>query len=126
MTWSFTVPGQPPSGNHANKIGLGYGRGGRYFPKIVKTDEAAAYQAGVALIVRTAKPSAWAWPGTYFEVRYRLFLTTPIDADNVIKVLNDGIFPALGVDDQWALPHVTSIQTGLPPSEARVEVTIID
>ena len=124
MSWGFTIPGQPISGNHANKIGRGYARGGRTFPKLVKTAEAEAYQTTVALIVRTAKPSGWVWPGTYFEVRYRFFLIDPVDADNCLKVLNDGSFPALGVDDRWCLPHVVSIQSGVPPDEARVEVTI--
>lgn len=126
VTWTFTVPGQPVSGNHANKIGRGYARGGRTFPKLVKTPEAEAYQQAIGLIVRTAKPSGWEWSGAYIEVRYRFFLADPVDADNCLKVLNDGIFPAIGVDDRWCLPCVTSILSGLPPSEARVEVTISD
>lgn len=121
----MTIPGQPISGNHANKIGRGFRRGGISFPKIVKTAEAEAYQQGAALLVRTAKPSGWSLPiGNYLVVEYRMYLAKPEpDATNVIKVLEDAIFPALGIDDVWALPR-TMHKEIVPKAEARVEVTI--
>lgn len=125
MSWTVTIPGQPVSGNHANKIGRGYRRGGIPFPKIVKTSAAEAYQNGAAFLVRTARPSGWKWDGRYVVVEYRMYLAEPEpDATNVIKVLEDAIFPALGIDDRWALPRVMHKEV-VRLIDARVEVTLL-
>jgi len=116
------IPGQPPSGNHAYKIGKGYRRGGIAFPKIIKTAEAEAYQQGVALLVRTARPSYWKQQGQVI-CEYRFYLWDDADCTNLIKVIEDGIFPALDINDSWALPRAISKEI-VPKSEARVEVTI--
>lgn len=123
MSWTVTIPGQPPSGNHAYKIGRGYRRGGIAYPKIIKTAEAEAYQQGVALLVRTARPSFWKWDGGQLVVEYRFYLWDDADCTNLIKVIEDGIFPALGVDDTWALPRAMHKEL-VSKAEARVEVTI--
>jgi hypothetical protein len=124
VTWSFTIPGQPPSGNHAYKIGKGYRRGGISYPKIIKTEEAAAYQQGVAMLVKTARPSGWEWSqDNMVVVEYRFYLWDDADCTNLIKVIEDGIFPALGINDSWALPRAMSKEL-VPKAEARVEVTI--
>lgn len=123
MSWSVSIPGQPPSGNHAYKIGKGYRRGGISYPKIIKTAEAEAYQAGVALLTRTARPSAWRWDGGYVVVEYRFFLFDDADCTNLIKVIEDGVFPALDINDTWALPRAMSKEL-VPRNLARVEVTI--
>ena len=123
MSWSFTVPGQPVSGNHANKIGRGFRRGGIAYPKMVKTDEAAAYQLAVSYIVRTAKPSDWKWGGEQVVVEYRFWISRDADCTNMIKVLEDAIFPALGINDSWALPRAMSKEI-VKRGEEKVEVTI--
>lgn len=118
----MVIPGQPPSGNHAYKIGRGFRRGGITYPKIIKTDVAEAYQQGVALLVRTARPSGWR-PDGQVVVEYRFYLWDDADCTNLIKVIEDGIFPALGINDTFALPRAMSKEL-VPKSEARVEVTI--
>lgn len=123
MSWTIIIPGNPPSGNHANKIGRGYRRGGIAFPKMVKTPEAEAYQQGAAYIVRTARPSDWRWDGQQIVVEYRFFLSRDADCTNLIKVIEDAVFPAIGVDDKYALPRAMSKEL-VRPAEARVEVTI--
>ena len=123
MSWTVVIPGHVPSGNHANKIGKGYRRGGVSFPKMVKTDEALAYQQGAALIVRTMKPSGWRWDGGQIVVEYRMYLDHEADCTNIIKTVEDAIFPALGINDSFALPRAMSKEL-VPKSEARVEVTI--
>jgi hypothetical protein len=123
VSWSVTIPGHVPSGNHANKIGRGYRAGGIAYPKIVKTPEAEAYQQGAAMIVRTAKPSGWRWDGGQVVVEYRMYLDRDADCTNIIKTLEDAIFPALGIDDTYALPRAMSKEL-VSKSEARVEVTI--
>jgi Holliday junction resolvase RusA-like endonuclease len=124
VSWTVTIPGQPVSGNHANKIGRGFRRGGIAYPKMVKTTEAAAYQMGAAMIVRAARPSAWRWNGGQVVVEYRMFLTRDADCDNVMKVCDDAIFPALDINDKYALPRAMSKE--IVKSNPRVEVTILE
>ena len=121
--WTVVIPGSPPSGNHANKIGKGYRRGGIEYPKIVKTPEAEAYQAAAAMVVRTARPSNWRWNGGQVIVEYRMFLARDADCTNVIKVVEDAVFPALGINDSFALPRAMSKQI-VPKAHARIEVSI--
>lgn len=122
MSWTIVIPGQPISGNHSSKIGRGFRRGGIAYPKIIKTDEAAAYQQAAALIVRTAKPSGWVWDGGQVVVEYRFWLTRDADCTNLIKVVEDAVFPAIGVDDKYALPRAMSKE--IVKVNPRVEVTI--
>jgi hypothetical protein len=124
VSWTVTIPGHVPSGNHANKIGRGYRAGGITFPKMVKKDEAVAYQRAAALVVRAAKPSNWKWDGhRQIVVEYRMFLDREADCTNVIKVLEDAIFPALDINDRYALPRAMSKEI-VQRKDARVEVTI--
>lgn len=123
MTWTVVIPGQPPSGNHANKIGRGYRRGGIAYPKLVKTEEALAYQQGAALIVRAARPSDWHWNDRYVVCEYRFWISRDADCTNMIKVIEDAIFPALGVNDSWALPRAMSKEL-VKKGQEKVEVTI--
>lgn len=122
MSWTVVLPGQPPSGNHANKIGRGFRRGGIAYPKLVKTAEAEAYQQGAAMLVRAARPSGWKWDGEQVVVEYKFFLSRDADCTNLIKVIEDAVFPALGIDDKYALPRAMSKETGV--KDPRVEVTI--
>ena len=122
MSWTVTIMGNPPSGNHANRIGRGFRRGGIAFPKIVKTPEAEAYMQGAAMLTRVARPSGWKWDGRQVVCEYRFYLTRDADCTNLIKVVEDSIFPALGIDDKWALPRAMSKE--LVKINPRVEVTI--
>ena len=90
---------------------------------MVKTPEAEAYQRMAGLLVRAARPSGWRWDGEMLVVEYRMFLARDADCTNVIKVLEDAIFPALDVNDRYALPRAMSKMV-VRPAEARVEVTI--
>jgi hypothetical protein len=122
VSWTVVIPGQPVSGNHANKIGRGYRAGGISFPKMVKTPEAEAYMQGAAMLSRLARPSGWKWNGGQVVCEYRFYLTHDIDCTNMFKVIEDSIFPALGIDDKWALPRAMSKE--LVKTNPRVEVTI--
>lgn len=127
--FTVVIMGQPITGNHANRIVKGYrrlrdGSTGSY-PKLAKTEEARAYQQGIAMIARAARPSGWSWPeGRFLRCEWRLYLGHPIDASNVLKCAEDGLFPALGVNDVWHLPNVTLIRHHCPPTEQRIEVDI--
>ena len=122
MSWTVTIPGQPVSGNHANKIGRGFRRGGIAYPKMVKTTEAAFYQQACAYIVRTARPSGWQQQGQVI-CEYRFWISRDADCTNMIKVIEDAIFPALGINDSWALPRAMSKEI-VKKGQERVEVTI--
>lgn len=128
MTFTITIPGRPVSGNHANRIGKGFrrlrdGSVGSY-PKIVKTPEAEAYMVAGALIARRSIPRGWTWDGGFVVTEWRLFLAEPIDFSNVLKVVEDIIFPVLGVNDAWDMPRCMEIVHGCSRSSERVEVTI--
>lgn len=122
MSWSVTIPGDPPSGNHANKIGRGFRRGGVSFPKIVKTAEAEAYQQGAALLVRTAKPSGWTGGGAQIRLTYRAFLSRDIDCDNISKVVGDAIKGAINIDDSFFL--ICFASKVIDKANPRIEVTL--
>jgi hypothetical protein len=124
-SWSVTIPGQPPSGNHANKIGKGYRKGGISFPKMVKTPEAEAYQATAGLITKTARPSGWRWTGGFIVAEYRLYLHQDADCTNIWKTVEDAVFPALGINDSWCLPRALS-KTIVAKGDARVEITLYE
>lgn len=122
MKWSVTVPGNPPSTNHAYHIVQIRRSGGVPFRTLAKTDEAVTYQKYARLIVAAAKPSGWE-PGPQIRLRYRLYLSGRQDADNSLKFLNDAIARAIGVNDWRFLPAVESKEL-VKPSEARVEIEI--
>lgn len=136
MTFVIEIPGQPPSGNHANKIGRGFRRGGISYPKLVKTPEAEAYQAVAAHVARIAKPKGWV-PNTHlladgYEIgpfvimEYRFWLHRDADCTNLIKVVEDGVCPALGFNDSLALPRAMLKVVGVTRKMAHTEITIID
>lgn len=123
MTFVITIPGQPPSGNHANKIGRGFRRGGIAYPKIVKTPEAESYQKAAGYIAKTSRPSKWK-AGEQVVMEYRFWLSRDADCTNLIKTVEDGICPALGFNDSIALPRAMSKVVGVSKDEARTEITI--
>lgn len=124
MSWTVTIPGNPPSGNHANKIGRGFRRGGIAYPKIIKTDEAAAYQRGAALLVRAARPSGWKWDGGRLRIRWKFYLTRLVDGDNLIKVVADALSGAIDVDDRYFNHCVEDIILVKSASDARTQILI--
>jgi hypothetical protein len=54
---------------------------------------------------------------------YTFYLWDDADCTNLIKVIEDGIFPALGINDTWALPRAME-KLHVPKDQARVEVNI--
>lgn len=118
-TFSFVIPGQPPSTNHL------YVRVRGRWDKMTKAPGVEAYQNDVVLIVRTARPSSFR-PLGQIRLRYRFFLRTRIDADNALKALNDAIALALDVNDDRFLPCVEEKQVWKQERDPRVEVTIED
>ncbi len=128
MRWTFEVEGQPVSWNAAYRIGVVGRPGGRgTFRTIIKTDEAEAYTDLATVRCREAKPSGWQMPvDRLVIIEYRLHLGRHMDADNILKLTNDGIAAALGVNDKWFLPRVMSSEWGLRADQRRVEITVDD
>lgn len=135
MTWSFTVEGQPVSWNAAYRIGLinrtgrggrlRLGRGGEVIERrtIIKTDEAKAYTELAAWRAKAACPPGWR-PTGLVVIEFTYYLGADIDCDNVMKLIDDGIEDATGVNDRWFLPRAMWKTTGLRPSQRRVEVLV--
>lgn len=92
---------------------------------MVKTPQAEAYQAAAALIARNARPSGWKYhKDTMVVMEYRFWVTRDADCTNLIKTVEDGVCPALGFNDRYALPRAMSKIVGVPKSEARTEITV--
>jgi hypothetical protein len=127
VRWSFVIEGQPVSWNAAYKIGTvnrrAYNRADHDIRTIIKTDEAVAYTTLAMLRAREKKPSGWA-PKGFVVVEFKYYLGRDVDCDNVMKLVNDGIEAATGVDDRWYLPRAMSKVTGLRPEQRRVEITV--
>lgn len=115
MKFSFSVPGQPPSTNHI------YIRVRGQYGKMTKAPGVEAYQTDVALICRTAKPSGFD-PKGKIRVRYTFHLNRDADADNLLKMLNDALAAALGVNDRWFLPCVVDKTSGNKNPWTEVEI----
>jgi Holliday junction resolvase RusA-like endonuclease len=128
MRWTVTVFGQPPTTNkmYSAKMRSIWRDGVRLnVPQMVKNAKVEKYQNDTILQVQAAKPSHWK-PTSFVRLRFRLFLSTNIDADNTLKALCDAIQTAIGVNDSWFLPCVESKEWGLSPRDARVEIEFED
>lgn len=116
--WSFTVPGLPPSVNHAYRpIRTKNGT-----MSLAKSSEALAYQVGAAYIVKVARPSGWV-AARRVRITYRMWFNREgRDASNAIKLLEDAIAEALGVNDKTFIPCVELVE--VDKFNPRVELTI--
>jgi len=127
VSWSFTIPGQPPSVNKSYRItqqdGLKKDGSPYTYRTLSKRKEVLDYQAVAAMVCRTAKPRGWK-PAGFVVVEMELFMVRHVDADNTIKAIFDSIEAATGVNDKWYLPCVKSAQVGFKPQTACVKVTI--
>ena len=128
MSWTITIPGQPPSWNHAYKVTRRFrtNRRGEIVPYagIAKQDGARDWQEQVAHVIGVAKPSGWQWDGGQIRLVYRFYLERPADCDNLMKLLNDTIAAKIGVDDMHFLPCVMAKEV-VPMADARVEIEVI-
>jgi Holliday junction resolvase RusA-like endonuclease len=107
----FTVPGQPVSWNHSYRWTTKKSPGGEVRIQ-VKKPEAVAFQQAVTLIASAAKPSDFR-PEGQIIVGYEFLLGRSIDADNVMKMLNDALARnVLGVNDKRFLQVVLRHETG--------------
>ena len=134
MSFRVTIPGQPPSVNASYRIVRVRHRDGSSHQQLAKVRGLETYQVMVSSLVRSAKPETWAPPGQ-IRVKFWLRLQRDIDADNVLKALNDAIALGMGTtlkgkrivaiyDDKRLLPCVVEKTTG--HREPYVEVEISD
>ena len=136
MSWSFTVPGQPVTTNHAYRTGkMPVKRGGRQVmnadmtPKVIHrpvlTDEGKTWRDAVQTIAQISKPSRWR-PSGQLRVIIDLRLADAQDADGSLKLILDGLKRAIDYDDKHFLPCVRSMESGRPLRDACVIVTVED
>ena len=97
-SWSITIPGPIPSSNHI----YGYTAG-----RVYKKAGIEQFQTVVAHLTRLARPKGWE-PTRQIRLTYAFNLTRKADCDNLLKMLNDAVAQALGVDDDIFLPCVIS------------------
>lgn len=130
--FSFAVPGQPLSWNRSyrQRVGGVKDRFGQAVlsasgkpktrPMQYKTQEAIEYQTGVQLACQAAKPARF--NPEQVIIAYDFVLARDIDCDNVIKMTNDAIARALGLDDKHFFPVVRSKVTGSRTPEVLISV----
>lgn len=112
------VPGQPPSWNASYRIITLRGHG-----SWKKMPEAESYQSSVTHLTRLARPADFN-PLNQLFICYQLFLRRNMDADNVLKLVNDAIAKALDVNDSRFLPIVLSKSSG--HDDPRIVLSILD
>ena len=115
MSWSFDIPGQPPTTNHL------YVRVRGKWNMMTKAPGVAAYQDSVVLLARQARPSGWQ-PGAQLRVTLALYLKRDVDADNCLKSILDALALALGCNDRIMLPCITHKSSGHPQPHTTVTV----
>lgn len=108
--FSFIMPGQPPTWNHMYRWTTRTVNG-KQIRIQAKTDEANLYQSQLTMVARSAKPSSF-HPVGQVIVAYDMALGRDLDADNVMKAINDALAVALGVNDKQFLPVVIGKTTG--------------
>ena len=133
-SFSFVIPGQPLSWNRSyrqrvvavkDKWGqavLSASGKQKMRPGQYKTEEAIEYQKGVQLACQAAKPSKF--DPEQVIIAYDFVLARDIDCDNAMKMTNDAIARALGLDDRHFFPVVRSKFAGSRTPE--VLITIYD
>lgn len=110
--FSFTVPGQPVSWNQAFRVRMRNINGVRT-RGLYKTSEAEAYQDGIRLIAKVARPTSFVLPKRgRIIVAYDFVLKTDIDCDNLLKLMNDALAEAIGHNDKFFMPVVMSKTLG--------------
>ena len=119
-SFRFIMPGQPPTWNHmyrwtTRKVN------GRTVRIQVKTDEANLYQSQLTMIAKASRPSSFQ-PKGQIIVGYDMLLGRDLDADNVMKAVNDALAVALGVNDKQFLPVCLSKTSGRKSPELHIWV----
>lgn len=130
MTFRFTVEGQAASWNSAFRIVRNRAHG---YQQLGKTEAATQWQYAVERACAEAKPPDWKVEGQ-IRIRYWLRLARAIDADNVLKLINDGIALGLGTrvakmklvpiyNDSRFLPCVEELSTGHKEPHVMIEIS---
>ena len=123
------VPGQPPSVNHLLKQVWRTRADGTRYKGRAKVAEAKDYQRMVWGMVLSQRPRGWTPPpydakaGTglvYLDVK--LFLLGEVDADNLGKIICDGVKQALNCDDDQFLIRFQHKQIGVKPPYIELEI----
>jgi Holliday junction resolvase RusA-like endonuclease len=114
-----SVPGLPPSVNHAHVRHVQGGRG--------LTPEAAAWQAGATMLIRTAAAVAGVSLPRKTPLAVSVDLVAPDcyrwDVDNMGKAVCDALAAALGIDDRYICALTLTKQRG-PVAETHLAVTV--
>lgn len=127
-TWSFTVPGQPPSGNHKDETAIRWtkprniGEKPRPYMGRRRATGVEPYMLVAKSMCQRAKPKGWE-PAQKIRITYVFYLGPAMDGDNSQKVLNDALAIALGCDDKRFLTCVMDIIPGCAEPHTYVTIT---
>lgn len=84
---------------------------------------AVFYQDAVTTLTKIARPLGFQ-PTGQLLICYQMFLARNIDADNVLKLTNDAIAKAIGINDSRFLPVVLHKSSG--NTQPRLVISIFD
>lgn len=123
------IEGQPPSANHQYAPAKRRSKDGREYLGLHKLRDIEDYQLIVVSRTRRAMPRDWSPPEYhpksgfgFIVLNYYFYLGREADGDNLMKVINDAIAIALGVDDRMFLSRAQGKVVGV--KDPRVEVYI--
>jgi Holliday junction resolvase RusA-like endonuclease len=116
---TVTLPGLPPSSNHAYQHTAGGGKRRR--------PDVQAWEADMSLMIRNAATLAgWTWPArTPFALRIEFHAARlyGFDLDNCLKILQDTLVRTLNLDDRYITAlQVTKARGPVTQTTIRVEV----
>jgi Holliday junction resolvase RusA-like endonuclease len=111
-----TIPGQPPSANKQYERRAGG-------LQLARRSGVTTYADLVTMLVREAKPGRF-YPIGQVRLVFDFYLGRSVDADNMLKILDDAIADGLGVDDHIFLPCVRTLTTKNPTKNIRTEVEV--
>jgi hypothetical protein len=136
VSWRITLPGVPPSWNHAYEFGKrertdGFGRvklnsrgEAITYRAVFKKPEVQLYQDRAALIIASARPPGWRWNGGLMYVDFYAYLMRDIDCTNIQKIIEDALARTIGVNDRFFLPRWQHKEIGCSMRTARVEIVV--
>ncbi len=114
--FGIVIPGNPPGVNHTYRVFTVNGKA-----RVSKRRDVESWQAAVAFLVRSVKPSGWT-PSRRVRVEVQWWTARAHDADAGLKALLDGLAVGLDINDKCFLPTVLSNE--VDKANPRTEVTI--
>jgi len=129
-SFSVVIEGQPPSANHQYAPAKRRSKAGREYLGLRKLKDIETYQLIAVSRTRRARPAGWAPPPYrpkdgmgFITLSFSFYLGGEADTDNLMKILDDAVAIALGVNDRTFLSRAMHKQTGVKQPRVEIEIS---